>query len=261
MRLMNHVLRHFIGKFVVVYFDDIFIYGRNMHDHVDHLKLVLTSLLEQRLFANLKKCTFCVKEVIFLGYVVGGNSLRVDEAKLKAILDCPIPTNVSEVRSFDGLASFYRRFVKDFSSKSSPLNDLVKKNVTFEWGEKQQKAFEQLKHDLTNSPVLGLPGFSKSFEIDCDASGIGIGVVLLQGDRPVAYLSEMLNGATLNCPTYDKELYVVVRALETWQHYLMPKEFVIHTDHESLKYLKGQKSLHKMHAKWIAFIETFPYVV
>ncbi|KAJ9557269.1 hypothetical protein OSB04_011883 [Centaurea solstitialis] len=261
MRLMNHVLRHFIGKFVVVYFDDILIYSRSMHDHVEHLKLVLTSLREQKLYANLKKCTFCVKEVVFLGYIVGETGLRVDEAKLKAILDWPIPTSVSEVRSFHGLASFYRRFVKDFSTKSSPLNDLVKKNVKFEWGEKQQKAFEQLKHDLTNSPVLALPDFSKTFDIECDASGIGIGVVLLQGGRPIAYFSEKLNGATLNYPTYDKELYAVVRALETWQHYLMPKEFVIHTDHESLKYLKGQRSLHKRHAKWVSFIETFPYVL
>ena len=101
----------------------------------------------------------------------------------------------------------------------------------------------------------------KTFEIECDDSGIGVGVVLLQGNRPIAYLSEKLNRATLNYPTYDKELYAVVRALETWQHYLMPKEFVIHTDHESLKYLKGQRNLHKRHAKWISFIETFPYVV
>lgn len=261
MRLMNHVLRRFIGKFVVVYFDDILIYSKTLNEHVVHLELVLATLREEKLYANLSKCTFCVNEVIFLGFVVNTNGLRVDEAKVKAITDWPIPTNVTEVRSFHGLASFYRRFVKDFSTKAAPLNELVKKNVKFEWGEAQQGAFDLLKHELTNAPVLALPDFSKTFELECDASGIGIGAVLLQEGRPIAYFSEKLNGATLNYPTYDKELYAVMRALETWQHYLLPKEFVIHTDHESLKYLKNQKNLHKRHAKWIAFIETFPYVV
>src|SRR5262249_45988489 len=100
-----------------------------------------------------------------------------------------------------------------------------------------------------------------TFEIECDASGLGIGAVLIQEGRPIAYFSEKLSGVTLNYPTYDKELYALVRALETWQHYLWPKEFVIHTDHESLKYLKGQHKLNKRHARWVEFIETFPYVI
>ena len=153
---------------------------------------------------------------------------------MEAIRTWPIPNSVSEVRSFHGLASFYRRFVKDFSTKAAPLNELVKKDTKFEWGEKQQQAFDLLKHELSNAPVLALPNFELTFEIECDASGIGIGAVLKQEGRPIAYFSEKLNGATLNYPTYDKELYAVVRALENWQHYLYPKEFIIHTDHESL---------------------------
>jgi hypothetical protein len=109
--------------------------------------------------------------------------------------------------------------------------------------------------------LLVLPNFSKTFEIKCDASGIGIGAVLMHEGRPVAYFSEKLSGAALNYPTYDKEMYALVRALENWQHYLWPKEFVIHTDHESLKHLKGQQRLNKRHAKWVEFIETFPYVI
>jgi hypothetical protein len=109
--------------------------------------------------------------------------------------------------------------------------------------------------------LLVLPNFSKTFEIKCDASGIGIGAVLMQEGRPVAYFSEKLSGAALNYPTYDKEMYALVRALENWQHYLWPKEFVIHTDHESLKHLKGQQRLNRHHAKWVEFIETFPYVI
>ena len=117
------------------------------------------------------------------------------------------------------------------------------------------------KKKLTHAPLLSLPDFTQTFEIECDASGLGIGAVLMQGGRPIAYFSEKMSGAALNYPTYDKELYALVRALKTWQHYLWPKEFVIHTDHESLKHLKGQHKLNKRHARWVEFIETFPYVI
>jgi len=133
--------------------------------------------------------------------------------------------------------------------------------VPFKWGKEQEKAFNLIKEKLTNAPLLVLPNFAKTFEIVCDPSGIGIGAVLMREGRPVAYFSEKLSGAALNYPTYDKEMYALVRALENWQHYLWPKEFVIHTDHESLKHLKGQQRLNKRHAKWVEFIETFPYVI
>ena len=138
------------------------------------------------------------------------------------------------------MASFYRRFIPNFFTFTSPLNELVKKDLSFNWGEKQESVFQQLKEKLTNAPILALPNYSKTFELECDASGVGIGVVLLQGGHPIAYFSEKLHGASLNYPTYDKELYALVRALQTWEHYLVSKEFVIHSDHESLKYLKGQ---------------------
>jgi hypothetical protein len=142
-----------------------------------------------------------------------------------------------------------------------PLTEIVKKAVGFKWGEEQENAFNLLKSKLISAPLLSLPDFNKAFEIECDASGIGIGAVLMQEKQPIAYFSEKLNGATLNYPTYDKELYAVVRALETWQHYLWPREFVIHTDHQSLKHLKGQGKLSRRHAKWVEFIETFSYVI
>ncbi|XP_054801490.1 uncharacterized protein LOC129305505, partial [Prosopis cineraria] len=194
-------------------------------------------------------------------FVVGSQGIRVDEEKVKAIREWPTPKNASEVRSFHGLASFYRRFVRDFSSIAAPLNELVKKNATFKWDKTQERAFQTLKDKLTNAPLLVLPNFSKAFEIQCDASGIGIGAVLMQDSKPIAYFSEKLHGAALNYSTYDKELYALKRALETWQHYLWPKEFIIHSDHESLKFLKSQGKLNKRHARWMEFIETFPYVI
>ncbi|KAH9657950.1 hypothetical protein KPL70_023287 [Citrus sinensis] len=240
MRLMNHVLRAFIGKFVVVYFDDILIYSKGLDEHIEHLQTVLTVLRKKKLYANLKKCSFCTNQIVFLGYVVSAKGIEVDEEKVKAIKEWPTPKSVSEVRSFHGLASFYRRFVKDFCTLAAPLTEIVKKHVGFKWGSEQERAFNLIKEKLISAPLLALPDFAKTFEIECDASGIGIGVVLMQEERPIAYFSEKLSGAALNYPTYDKEMYAVVRALETWQHYLLPKEFVIHTDHESLKHLKGQ---------------------
>jgi hypothetical protein len=261
MRLMNHVLRAFIGRFVVVYFDDILIYSKNLEEHVMHLKSVLEILRKEKLFANLKKCTFCTDKLVFLGFVVSKRGIEVDEEKVKAIQEWPTPTTISQVWSFHGLASFYRWFVRDFSSLASPLTEVIKKNVPFKWGKEQEKAFNLIKEKLTNAPLLVLPNFAKTFEIECDASGIGIRAVLMQEGRPVAYFSEKLSGAALNYPTYDKEMYALVRALENWQHYLWPKEFVIQTNHESLKHLKGQQRLNRRHAKWVEFIETFPYVI
>ena len=165
------------------------------------------------------------------------------------------------MRSFHGLAGFYRKFVKDFSTVAAPLTEVIKKNVGFKWEKAEEDAFQNLKGKLTNAPLLVFPNFVKTFEIECDASGVGIGAVLMQEKRPIAYFSEKLSGAMLNYPTYDKELYALIRALQTWQHYLWPKEFVIHTDHESLKHLKGQHKLNKRHARWVEFLETFPYVI
>ncbi|XP_073063956.1 uncharacterized protein [Primulina eburnea] len=231
MRLMNHVLRAYIGKFVVVYFDDILVYSKDLEEHVEHLRLVLMTLRDEHLYANLKKCDFCTSKLVFLGFVVSSQGIQVDEDKVSAIRDWPTPANVSQ------------------------------KHVPFHWGEEQEKSFNIIKQKLINALLLVLPDFSSTFEIECDASGVGIGGVLMQGGRPVAYFSEKLNGAALNYPTYYKELYALVRTLEVWQHYLRPKEFVIHTDHESLKHLKGQQKLNKRHAKWVAFIGTFPYII
>jgi hypothetical protein len=142
--------------------------------------------------------------------------------------------------------------VRDSSTIASPLNELIKKGVDFEWGNSQEDVFQELKKKrLTEAPVLILPDFTKTFEVECDASGIGIGGVLMQQGKPIEYFSEKLGGGQLNYSMYDKELYVVVRVLETWQHYLWPKEFVFHSGHEALKYLKGQAKLNRRHAKWV----------
>ncbi|XP_022151643.1 uncharacterized protein LOC111019551 [Momordica charantia] len=261
MRLMNHVLRDFLGEFVVVYFDDILIYSRTLEDHVQHVRYVLIALRKEKLYANLKKCNFCMEMINFLGFVISKQGVEVDTEKVKAIREWPTPKNASEIKSFHGLAGFYRRFIRDFSSIAAPLNELIKKHMKFEWGKAQDCAFNELKDKLCNAPLLALPNFELTFEIECDANGIRIGAVLMQNQRPLMYFSEKLSEATLKYSTYNKELYALVRALQTWQHYLWPKEFVIHTNHQNLQHLKGQQKLNKRHAKWLEFIETFPYVI
>jgi hypothetical protein len=132
--------------------------------------------------------------------------------------------------------------VRDFSTIAAPLNDLTKKGVLLGWGAAQYQAFHTLIDKLTHAPLLQLLDFGKTFELECDESGIGIGGILLQEGKPVAYFSEKLGGPSLNYLTYDKELYALVCVLETWQHYLWPKEFVLHSNHESLKHIRGQRN-------------------
>ena len=169
MRLMNHVLREFIGKFVMVYFDDILIYPTSLELHVEHLQSVLDVLRKENLYANLENCIFYSDHVVFLGFVMSAKGVQVDEEKVKAIQEWPTPKTVSKVKGF----------VKNFSTLAAPLNEIVKKNVGFKWGEKQEEAFAALKHRLTNTPILAMPNFAKSFEIECDASNVGIKAILL----------------------------------------------------------------------------------
>jgi hypothetical protein len=143
--------------------------------------------------------------------------IEVDEAKIKAIKSWPIPATITQLQSFLDLVGFYRCFVRDFSTIAAPLNDLTKKGVPFYWGAAQEHSFNTLINMLTHAPLLQLPDFGKTFELECDASGIEIGGVLLQEGKPIAYFSKKLSGPSLNYSTYDKELYALVRVLQTWQ--------------------------------------------
>ena len=260
MRLMNQVLRTFIGKFVVVYFDDILIYSKGKEEHLEHLRQVLQTLREQKLYANMKKCSFLTNEVIFLGYIITTEGIRVDPSKIDAIKGWPIPKTVHDVRSFHGLASFYRRFIRNFSSIAAPLTDCIKGDK-FQWTESAQKSFEELKKRLTEAPVLALPNFDQVFEVSCDASNTGIGAVLSQDRHPIAFFSEKLNDGKLKYSTYDKEFYAVVRALQHWSHYLLNKEFILYTDHEALKHLNSQQKINRRHAVWIEFLQPYPFLL
>jgi hypothetical protein len=163
-----------------------------------------------------------------LGFVISENELRMDPNKVEVIKNWPSPKNIFEVRSFHGLASFYRKFIRNFSGTSAAMMDTVKKqHKYFHWTDEAEKSFKLLKGKITEQPILVLPDFQKTFQVKCDASGFVIGAVLSQDDRPIAYFSKKLNEEKLKYSTYDKEFYAIIQALKKWRHYLIPKEFVL----------------------------------
>nr|GEX78649.1 retrotransposon protein, putative, Ty3-gypsy subclass [Tanacetum cinerariifolium] len=177
MHLMTQVLRPFMSKFVVVYFDDILIYSQTKEEHLGHLQKVMKALADSKLFVNLKKCTFLTNKLLFLGYIMSSDGIHVDETKVQAVRDWPSPKTLSEVRSFHGLETFYRRFVRNFSSIVAPITSCLKKGL-FQWTKEAEESFKIIKEKLTTTPVLSLPNFDKVFELECDACGTGIGAVL-----------------------------------------------------------------------------------
>jgi len=177
MCLMNQVPKPFTGRFVVVYFDDVLIYSQSKSDHLEHLREVLTVLQQNKLYVNLTKCDFMTSSLLFLGFVVSAEGIKIDEGKIRAIREWPTPQNVSEVRSFHGLATFYRWFVRNFSRIVAPITECMKK-WKFHWGPEAKQSFILIKEKLSSAPVLTLPDFDKLFEVECDASIVGVGAVL-----------------------------------------------------------------------------------
>ena len=206
MRLMTEVLKPLLKECIVVYFDDILVFGRSRETHLNDLKRVLQILQQNQLKLNLQKCEFLVHEVSFLGYMVVSQGLKVDPSKTSALNSWISPSNLTEVRSFLGLTSFYRRFIRDFSTITSPISDCLKKGA-FTWIVEAEKSFRKLKEKLQQTLVIALPYFSKIFEIQCDASMLGIGAVLSQGGHPIAFHSENLSLGRRNWTTYEQELY------------------------------------------------------
>jgi hypothetical protein len=171
MNLMNKVFMKFLGKFVVVFIDDILVYSKTEEEHAQHLRLVLGTLREHHLYAKFSKCEFWLKEVGFLSHVISADGVSVDPSKITSILERKAPTNPTEVRAFLGLAGYYRKFVEGFSSIAHPLTQLLKKDKKLEWTEKCEQSFQVLKKRLVSAPILTMPDITKSFDIYCDCHG------------------------------------------------------------------------------------------
>jgi hypothetical protein len=254
---MNSVFMPELDKFVVVFIDDILIYSKNEEEHAKHLWIVLTRLREHQLYAKFSKCAFWLEEIQFLGHVLSAKGIAVDPSKVKAILEWKPPTTVHQVRSFLGVARYYRRFILDFSKIVKPITGLLKNDIKFDWSSKCNEAFKQLKVLLTTALVLAQSDIEKPFDVYCDASGSGLGCVIMQEGQVIAYASRQLRRYEEHYPTHDLELAAVVHALKIWRHYLLGNTCHLYTDHKSLKYIFTQSELNMRQRKWLELIKDY----
>ncbi|KAI3751218.1 hypothetical protein L2E82_22266 [Cichorium intybus] len=261
MDLMNRVCRPMLDKSVIVFIDDILIYSKTREEHENHLREILEVLRREKLYAKFSKCEFWLREVQFLGHVVNQKGILVDPAKIEAVMKWEVPRTPTEIRSFLGLAGYYRRFIQDFSKIAVPLTQLTKKNASFKWGEDQQKAFEILRKKLCEAPILTLPEGVEDMTVYCDASLHGMGAVLMQRGKVIAYASRQLKPHETRYPTHDLELGAVVFALKIWRHYLYGVKCTIYTDHKSLKYLMDQQDLNMRQRRWLDILKDYDYEI
>ncbi|KAJ9552748.1 hypothetical protein OSB04_016793 [Centaurea solstitialis] len=257
MDLMNRVCRPFLDKSVIVFIDDILVYSKDEAEHERHLREVLNVLRAEKLYAKFSKCEFWLHEVQFLGHVVSRDGIKVDPAKIEAMMSWKSPTNPSEIRSFLGLAGYYRRFIQDFSKIASALTVLTKKNAKFLWTEKQEEAFQTLKKKLCQAPILSLPDGSEDFVVYSDASKMGLGCVLMQRGKVISYASRQLKDHERNYPVHDLELAAVVFALKLWRHYLYGTKCTLFTDHKSLQHIFDQKELNMRQRRWLELLKDY----
>ncbi|XP_062100770.1 uncharacterized protein LOC133806691 [Humulus lupulus] len=241
--------------------DDFSVYGDSFDRCLHNLTLVLQRCIETNLVLNWEKCHFMVNQGIVLGHVISVKGIEVDKAKIDLIRSLPSPTSVKEVRSFLGHAGFYRRFIKDFSKISTPLCNLLQKDVKFEFNEKCLVAFNLLKESLTTASIIQPPNWELPFELMCDASDYAVGAVLGQRvdklPHVIYYASRTLNDAQLNYSTIEKELLAVIFALEKFRSYLIGTKVIVYTDHAALRYLLAKKEAKPRLIQWILLLQEF----
>ncbi|GJT35416.1 putative nucleotidyltransferase, ribonuclease H [Tanacetum coccineum] len=257
MDLMNRVCRPYLDKFVIVFIDDILIYSKTKEEHDVHLRLILELLKKEELYAKFSKCDFWLSKVQFLGHVIDSKGIHVDPAKIESIKDWESPKTPTEIRQFLGLAGYYRRFIEGFSKIAKPMTKLTQKSVKFNWGEKEETAFQTLKQKLCSAPILALPEGSENFVVYCDASHKGLGAVLMQKEKVIAYASRQLKIHEKNYTTHDLELGAVVFALKMWRHYLYGTKCVVFTDHKSLQHILDQKELNMRQRRWLELLSDY----
>ncbi|RVX22738.1 Retrovirus-related Pol polyprotein from transposon 17.6 [Vitis vinifera] len=261
MDLMNKVFKLYLDQFAVVFIDDILVYSRSREEHEGHLSIVLQTLRDKQLYAKLKKCEFWLDRISFLGHVVSNDGISVDPGKVDAVANWRRPSTVTEIRSFLGLAGYYKRFIEGFSKIALPLTKLTQKGVKFEWSDDCECSFQELKNRLVSAPILTIPSGSGGFVVYSDASHQGLGCVLMQHGRVVAYASRQLKPYERNYPTHDLELAAVVFALKIWRHFLFGETCEIFTDHKSLKYLFSQKELNMRQRRWIELLKDYDCII
>ncbi len=265
MHMMHDIIKPYLDKFCISFLDDILIYSSSLEEHMQHVRLVLNKLREHELYVKLSKCSMFQSSIEFLGYNVGQEGLSMVNEKVQAIAEWPTPTSVKHVRSFLGLAGFYRQFIKMFSDITAPLSELLKKENAFNWEPKHQSAFDSIKQVMIKQPTLVIPREDKEFVVHTDASAFAIGASLNQdhgnGLQPIAFLSKKLLPAEQRYPTHEQELFAIIIAIKTWRHYLYGRKFTIQTDHHSLIYFMKQQNLSNRQARWSELLQQYNFVI
>ena len=255
--MVQDILKDFIDDFVVAFIDDILIYSKDMEEHVVHLEKVLKRFADEKLYCKASKCELVKEGTSYLGVDIGSQGLSVQEKKVKAIVDWKSLNSVEDIRSFIGMVSYYRKFIPRFAHIAAPLNDLLKKDTPWRWGEVERNAFEELKRRISRAPILIHPNPEQGYTVITDASDRGLGAVLCQdrgkGLQPIAFLSRRLKPAETRYSTYDKELCALVYAFVQWRHYLEGAKVrtVVYTDHQPLTFLLGQQTLSRTQTRWV----------
>jgi len=274
--MIDDVLREFIGIICYVYIDDIFIFGgKTIEQHLKNVEKIFTKLEQAQLRVNLGKTKFLKTEPEFLGYIITNQGIKPDPKKVKAIRSIKSPSNLKELKSFLGLASYYRRFIRNFAQIAKPLTNLTRgenaqvkanqsRKIPIRLNEKELKAFSSLKELLSSSDILIFPDFEKAFLLTTDASQHAIGAVLSQGelgkDNPIAYISRSLNKTEEHYATNEKEMLAIVWALENFRNYLYgAKKVKIITDHQPLTFTLSNKNNNAKLKRWKARIEEYNY--
>ncbi|XP_041009333.1 uncharacterized protein LOC121253378 [Juglans microcarpa x Juglans regia] len=235
-------------------------YSKSLKDHVKHLQVVLDTLRFHQLYAKESKCVFGCSEVEYLGHLISKEGVKTDPHKISAMQQWLLPRNLKALRGFLGLTRYYRKFVRNYGAIAAPLTALLKKNV-FMWSDKAQEAFERLKAAMVSPPVLNLPDFSKRFVVEYDALGEGLGAVLMQDKKPIAYLSQGLKGRSLSLSTYEKELLALVMTIRKLRHYLLGQHFKVRTNQQALKYLQEQRVGIPAQQKWVSKLLGYDFSV
>ena len=245
------MLAPFLGKFCLVYLDDILIFSKTPEEHVQHLRQVLTTFRQHTLFCKLSKCHFAMTKIPFLGHVVSQEGLSPNPAKVQVLQDWPVPSTPHELRCFLGLGQYLSKFIPGYASLTACLQALLRKNATWIWTDACASAFAEIKSKLMSAPVMALPDPTLPFEVVTDACQTGIGAVLLQEGRPVAFTGRLLTPAEQRYTTTDQELLAVVFALSQWRCYLQgaQHDFTLVTDHHPNTYFASQPSLSRRQAR------------
>ena len=265
--MINDLLRDLVvEEKIAVFIDDVMVATETEEEHDEIVEKVLRRLEENDLFVKPEKCVQKVREVRFLGVIIGEDEVRMEKEKVQGVIEWPVLKDVKDIQKFLGLANYYRWFVKDFAKIARPLHEMMRKENKWNWGERQQKAFEELKERFTTEPVLVTPDLDKEMRMEADALDFATEEILSmkcedEKWRPVAYISKLLNEAERNYEIHNKEMLAIIWYLEAWRYFLeeAKDQFEIQTDYKNLKYFMKAQKLNQRQARWLLYLSGFDF--